>query len=134
MTKTKRNHLINSLQHFLSYSMSQMLMGNGKAQRIKSSTRGKLRVEERLVIQWSNKPLWNQSTQENESIYQKLNLKPALLNRNPHKHIKLSQNLQILKPLILHPSCQSSPKCKPKYQRASTATACLLVLKNYFYT
>ena len=37
--------------------------------------------------------LWNQSTQENESDYQKLNLKPALLNRNPHKHIKLSQNL-----------------------------------------
>ena len=62
---------------------------------------------------------------ENESDYQKL--KPALLNRNPHKYIKLSQNLSILKPLLLHPSRQhllphasSSPECKPKYQRATT--------------
>ena len=106
MTKTKRNRLIKSLQYFFSYLMLPTLMENGKARRIKSSTRGKLRVEERLVIQWSNKPLRNQSIQENESDYQKLNLKPALLNRNPHKHIKLmknqrSQNLRILKPLIL---------------------------------
>ena len=77
-------------------------MENGKVWRIKKSTRGKLKVEERLVIQWSNKPLLNQSTQENESKYQKLNLSSALLNCNTHKHIKLSQNLQILKPLILY--------------------------------
>ena len=101
MTKTKRNRLTNLLQHFLSYLMSPTLMENGKARRIKISTRGKLRVEVRLVIQRSNKPLWNQSTQENEFDYQHLKLKPVLLSRNPHMIPSL--NL----PPILHSSLQT---------------------------
>ena len=113
-------------------------MENGKAWRIKNSTRGKLKVEERLVIQWSNKPLLNQSHPRKRIQLSKT--QPLVSSSQlQHKHIKLSQNLQILKPLILYlchqPLLPDHPLLNTNQNtRASTTTAGLLVLKNNIST
>ncbi|XP_073414115.1 N-terminal Xaa-Pro-Lys N-methyltransferase 2 isoform X1 [Dendrobates tinctorius] len=132
MTKTKRNLLINSLQHFLSYLMSPTLMENGKNSEDKElylrqvESGGKVGFSTLKIA-----PL--------ESIHPRKRIRLSIFqaqvstSQSQPTHDTVSESLPET-PKPTSSSASSSPERTPKYKRASTTTASLLVLKNNIST